>query len=473
MVLLLADAAAHIDEVWTAEAVPLLHDYIAIPALSPMFDADWQAAGHLDRATLLLSDWARSRNIIGLKVSTHQLSGRTPVIVCEVPPFGAGSAERTVLLYGHLDKQPEMMGWRADLGPWKPVLEGERLYGRGGADDGYAIFSALSAIEAVQASGGSHDRCVVLIEASEESGSPDLIAHVDSLATTIGSPSLVVCLDSGCLDYNRLWVTTSLRGLAGVVLRVDVLEEGVHSGSASGVVPSSFRIMRQLLERVEDAHTGAVLIGACHVPIPEYRVAEAQRTAGETSPLSNEFPLFGNTRPMTEDAVEQILARTWRPTLSVTGADGIPPTAIAGNVLRPFTSLRLSFRLPPTAPSHSALAQIQRALTENPPYGAHVELLASEAADGWHAPAFAPWLHEALERTSRNIFGQDYRAFGEGGSIPFMAMLQQRFPESQFFVTGVLGPRSNAHGPNEFLHIPTARRISAAVAQILDAQSTV
>jgi acetylornithine deacetylase/succinyl-diaminopimelate desuccinylase-like protein len=473
MVLLLADTAAHIDELWTTEAIPLLHDYIAIPALSPMFDADWHNSGHLDRATLLLSDWAKTRNIVGLTVRTHTLSGRTPVIVCEIPPFGVGSAERTVLLYGHLDKQPEMTGWRADLGPWKPVLEGERLYGRGGADDGYAIFSALSAIEAVQASGGSHDRCVVLIEASEESGSPDRIAHVNALAPTIGSPSLVVCLDSGCLDYDRLWVTTSLRGLAGGVLRVDVLDEGVHSGGASGVVPSSFRIMRQLLDRVEDAQTGAVLIDACHVPIPEYRVAEAQRTAGETAPLSSEFPLFGNTRPMTEDAVEQILARTWRPTLSVTGADGIPPTSIAGNVLRPFTSLRLSFRLPPTAAAHPALEQIQRALTENPPYGAHVELLAGEAADGWHAPAFAPWLHEALERTSHNIFGQGYRAFGEGGTIPFMAMLQERFPEAQFFVTGVLGPRSNAHGPNEFLHLPTALRVTAAVAQILDAQTGV
>jgi acetylornithine deacetylase/succinyl-diaminopimelate desuccinylase-like protein len=226
-----------------------------------------------------------------------------------------------------------------------------------------------------------------------------------------------------------------------------------------------------LLDRVEDAKTGAVLIDACHVPIPEFRVADAKRTAGETAPLSSEFPLFGGTRPMTEDAVEQILARTWRPTLSVTGADGIPPTAIAGNVLRPFTSLRLSFRLPPTAPSHPALEQIKRTLTENPPYGAHVELLASEAADGWHAPAFSPWLHEALDRTSNNLFGRGYRAFGEGGSIPFMAMLQQRFPDSQFFVTGVLGPRSNAHGPNEFLHVPTARRVSAAVAQVLDAQA--
>jgi acetylornithine deacetylase/succinyl-diaminopimelate desuccinylase-like protein len=373
-----------------------------------------------------------------------------------------------VLLYGHLDKQPEMTGWRQDLGPWLPVREGDRLYGRGGADDGYALFSALTALEAVQTSGGSHHRCVVIIEASEESGSMDLPAHIEALAARIGTPSLVVCLDSGALDYERLWVTTSLRGIAGGVLRVDVLSEGVHSGAASGVVPSSFRVVRQLLDRVEDSRSGAVLVDACHIPIPEYRVAEARQTAGEVALLSTEFPLLPGVQPMSDDAAEQILNRTWRPTLSVTGADGLPEVARAGNVLRPFTSLRLSFRLPPTVESEPALAAIRSALTNDPPSGAHVELLAGEAADGWNAPAFAPWLDAAMRRASESAFGTGYRAFGEGGSIPFMRMLQQRFPEAQFFVVGVLGPHSNAHGPNEFLHLPTAERITRAVAHVLN-----
>jgi acetylornithine deacetylase/succinyl-diaminopimelate desuccinylase-like protein len=397
------------------------------------------------------------------------------VIICEIPAFGvaaSGAASGdTVLLYGHLDKQPEMTGWRADLGPWLPVREGDRLYGRGGADDGYALFGALTAIEAVQASGGSHRRCIVIIEASEESGSPDLPVHIEALAERIGTPSLVVCLDSGALDYDRLWVTTSLRGLAGGVLRVDVLREGVHSGSASGVVPSSFRVVRQLLDRVEDSRTGAVLVDACHVPIPEHRIAEARQTATEVLPIASEFPFVSGVKPMTDDAVEQILNRTWRPTLSVTGAGGLPDIERAGNVLRPFTSLRLSFRLPPTVESEPALAAIRSALINDPPAGAHVQLLAGEAADGWSAPAFAPWLDAAMRGASEAAFSVGYRAFGEGGTIPFMHMLQQRFPDAQFFVTGVLGPHSNAHGPNEFLHLPTAERITRCVAHVLNEHS--
>jgi acetylornithine deacetylase/succinyl-diaminopimelate desuccinylase-like protein len=471
-----SSSIAELQHHWELDVVPVLKDYIAIPALSPMFCAEWEAEGHITRAVALLRDWAASRTLNAMTVTVHTIVGRTPVIVCDIPSFGlAGSAAanlETVLLYGHLDKQPEMTGWRADLGPWKPVIENDRLYGRGGADDGYALFSALTAIETVRANGGAHHRCVVLIEASEESGSPDLLEHVDALEDVIGKPTLVVCLDSGALDYNRLWVTTSLRGLAGGVLRVDVLEEGAHSGSASGVVPSSFRVLRQLLDRVEDAATGAVLIDACHSPIPEHRIAEATRTASEVRPIASEFTLVGSTQPMSNDPVEQILARTWKPTLSVTGSDGMPPTNVAGNVLRPFTSLRLSFRLPPIADADVALAAIRSALTNDPPSGAHVELLAAEAATGWHAPEFSPWLHEALGHASMASFGQDYRAFGEGGTIPFMRMLQLRFPESQFFVTGVLGPQSNAHGPNEFLHLPTAYRVTQAVADVLSAHAT-
>jgi acetylornithine deacetylase/succinyl-diaminopimelate desuccinylase-like protein len=488
---------------WTADVVPTLCDYIAIPALSPMFSPDWSQTNHLLAAVVLLKDWAAARKIVGLQVEVHSLPNRTPVIVCEVAAFGmgktpsfmkrstdhavegggveggaveggvvAGAVVDTVLLYGHLDKQPEMTGWRSDLGPWIPVLEGDRLYGRGGADYGYALFSALSAIEAVQNSGGQHHRCVVIIEASEESGSPDLPAHIEALAARIGTPSLVVCLDSGCLDYDRLWATTSLRGLAGGVLRVDVLSEGVHSGSASGVVPSSFRVIRELLDRVEDSRTGAVLIDACHVPIPEHRLMEAQRTASEIAPAASEFPFLPEVRPMNRDSLEQILNRTWRPTLSVTGADGLPGIGRAGNVLRPFTSLRLSFRLPPTVESETALSAIRSALTNDPPSGAHVELLAGEAADGWHAREFAPWLDRAMQRASAASFGMGYRSFGEGGTIPFMRMLQVRFPTAQFFVTGVLGPHSNAHGPNEFLHLPTAQRVTRCVAHVLIEHAT-
>src|SRR6478609_4626239 len=240
---------------WVAERfahsiVPTLTKYIAIPNKSPSFDAGWKQAGHMDRAVELLSSWAREALPEGATLEVVQLGERTPVIFIDVPGT-AGAAGDTVMLYGHLDKQPEMTGWREGLGPWIPVLDGDKLYGRGGADDGYAAFASLTAIRGLQLAGGKHARCVILIEACEESGSFDLPHYIEKLAPRIGQVDLVVCLDSGCANYDQLWSTTSLRGMMAATLRVDILTEGVHSGDASGVVPSSFRILRQLISRVE------------------------------------------------------------------------------------------------------------------------------------------------------------------------------------------------------------------------------
>ncbi len=464
-----ATLAGHVEQVWADEILPALHDYIAIPNVSVLFDPNWREHGHMQRAVRLVHDWCAARPIAGLEIYVHELPERTPVIVVDVPASGGGATD-TVLLYGHLDKQPAMTGWRDGLGPWTPVVEGDRLYGRGGADDGYAAFASLLAIEAAQAAGLPHGRCVVLIEASEESGSVDLPAHIDALADRIGDPDLVVCLDSGCLDHDRLWTTTSLRGLVAGELRVDILDEGVHSGEASGVVPSSFRIARQLLERIEDSATGRMLLDELHVDIPADRRAEAAATAAEF-PIGGHFPFVAGARPAVDDPVEQLLARTWRPTLSVTGASGLPPVESAGNVLRPHISLALSVRIPPTCDPSAAVAALEQALTTAPPYGARVELRNAHGGPGWNAPPFAPWLSAALDGASQAEFGNPARSFGEGGSIPFMGMLGQRFPRAQFVITGVLGPGSNAHGPNEYLHLPTARRLTRVIARVLAAHA--
>jgi acetylornithine deacetylase/succinyl-diaminopimelate desuccinylase-like protein len=463
---------SNIEESWTKDVVPTLSDYITIPNVSMAYDADWEAHGHMDAAVELIRGWCAARPIEGLTVDVQRIPGRTPLIVCEIPATDPALAERSVLLYGHLDKQPEFMGWRDGLGPWTPVIEGDRLYGRGGADDGYAAFAALTAIETARADGIPHARCIVLIEASEESGSPDLPAHVAALAGRLGEPELVVCLDSGCLDTDRLWVTTSLRGLVGGTLTVEVLTEGVHSGKASGIVPSSFRLLRRLLDRIEDSATGSLVLPELHVDIPPERVEAARYTAADlTRPIADDYPWAGATRPMTDDPVEQQLNRTWRPTLSYTGADGFPSTSQAGNVLRPSTSLHLSLRLPPTCDDAAALAAVERALLADPPLGATVRFTDGQSAPGWSAPPFSPWLAAALDDVSTAAFGQPARTFGEGGSIPFMGMLGEQFPAAQFVVTGVLVPGSNAHGPNEFLHLPTARRVTECVARLLGAHA--
>lgn len=451
-------------EAWDGDIVPQLVEYIRIPNKSPMFDADWQKHGYMDAATDLLADWARKQPIAGMTVEVVRLENRTPLIYIEVP----GDGDDCVLLYGHLDKQPEMTGWADDLGPWTPVLKGDKLYGRGGADDGYAIFGSLTAIRALKDQGLPHSRCVILIEACEESGSYDLPYYVDHLAERIGKPSLVVCLDSGCGNYDQLWCTTSLRGLAGGNLTVNVLSEGVHSGDASGVVPSSFRILRQLLSRLEDQVTGKILIDDLFVEIPGERMIQAKRAAEVLgNDIFDKFPFLPGMLPMNEDLTELVLNRTWRPALSITGADGMPTLGNAGNVLRPFTAVKLSLRLPPTLNPKQASEILQRVLEANPPYGAKVEFEVEKSSTGWNAPALSPWLENAIDQASQQFFGAPAMYMGEGGTIPFMGMLGEKFPGAQFMITGVLGPHSNAHGPNEFLHIPTGKRVTSVVAKVI------
>ena len=460
----------HTTALWRG-LVPILSEYIAIPALSPAFDADWADHGHLDRAVDLIRTWCEGRTIPGMSVSVHRLEGCTPVVVCEIPATSGAEDAPPVLLYGHLDKQPEMEGWRDDLGPWKPVLEGDRLYGRGGADDGYSAFAALGAIEAVQAAGGAHPRCVLLMEGSEESGSPDLPAYIDELADVIGTPQLIVCLDSGAADYEHLWITTSLRGMAGGNLTVRVVEEGLHSGGYGGFVPDGFRILRRLLERIEDSSDGRILLGEAWVDVPPETEAALARAASRVGAgRVGEAPLTPGVDPVTgDDPLEAMLATTWRPQLTVVGQDGLPPTARAGNVLRPETTLKLSLRIPPHVDPDAVLPALEHALTDDPPHGAQVTFGDQAGAWGWAAPPTAPWLDDALQAASDRFFGAPALEFGEGGTIPFMAMLGQRFPGTQFLVTGVLGPHSNAHGPNEFLHLPTGRKVTAAVAVVLHA----
>ncbi|WP_428261969.1 M20 family metallopeptidase [Haliangium sp.] len=457
-----------VEQAYESSIIEVLTQYIRIPNKSPSYEPEWEKLGHMDEAVKLLAGWAEEHGIPGMKMSIERLPGRTPVIFIEVPASGGARPDDTVLLYGHLDKQPEMHGWDEDKGPWTPVLQDDKLYGRGGADDGYAIFASLTALRAMREQGIPHTRCVILIEGCEESGSYDLPHYIEALKDRIGTPSLVVCLDSGCGNYDQMWCTTSLRGLLIGTLRVDILREGVHSGDASGVVASSFRILRNLLDRLEDSSNGAILPKELYIEIPRDRVEQAVACASilNTS-VFDKFPFIPGAGSVNSELIELVLNRTWRPTLSITGVDGLPSLQSAGNVLRPFTSLRLSMRLPPTLDSAPAATFVKDLLEKDPPYGAKVSFLDVENANGWNAPPVSPWLEDAMHQASQAHFGRDAAFMGEGGSIPFMGMLGEAFPEAQFLITGVLGPMSNAHGPNEFLHIPTAKRLTCCVADVL------
>jgi acetylornithine deacetylase/succinyl-diaminopimelate desuccinylase-like protein len=470
-----------VDTAWDERIVPRLVDYIAVPAKSPMFDRDWQQHGLLDRVVTDAAAWVESRKVPGLTLEVLRLEGRTPVIFFEVPasrPAPADGVAPTVLMYGHLDKQPEFSGWRSDLGPWTPKLEDGKLYGRGGADDGYAIYAAVSAIEALKSQGVAHPRIVGLVESCEESGSPDLPAYIDALQGRLGEVSLVVCLDSGAGNYDQLWLTTSLRGNVTGTLKVEILAEGVHSGDASGLVPSSFRILRQVLDRLEDSTTGRLLPQSLHCQVPAERIEQARATAAILGDeVWKRFPWAcgadgGFALPTTTDPVEGLLNRTWRPTLSVTGVEGFPELGNAGNVLRPYSAFKLSLRLPPLVDGAQAAATLKTLLEDNAPYNARVTFqadgrLGAHGATGWNAPSLAPWLERSLNAASQAHFGAPLGYIGQGGTIPLMNQLQQGFPQAQMMVCGVLGPKSNAHGPNEFLHLPYGKRLTAAVAEVI------
>ncbi|MDF1794990.1 MAG: M20 family metallopeptidase [Coxiellaceae bacterium] len=451
---------------WDSEITPLLEEFISIPNKSVMFDPDWKAHGYMDQAVKLMVDWCEQQPIKGMQLEVIEEPGRTPLIYMDIP----GQNDDTILLYGHLDKQPEMVGWDEDKGPWKPVLIGDKLYGRGGADDGYAVFSALTAISTLQANDIPHSRCVVVIEASEESGSVDLVHYLKQLTPRIGSPSLIIALDSGCGNYEQMWNTTSLRGILGGSLTVKVAKEGVHSGQGSGVIPGTMMIMRELMDRIEDHHTGKILPEFLHVDIPQQRIEQAKQAAeilGDE--VVDAYAWHGNTKPMTSDATDLLLNRTWRSQVAITGADGLPPIADAGNVTLPEISFKLSVRLAPTLNPEAVIPELKALLENDAPYGATVEADFFEHGPGWNAPAISDWLADACDKASETFYGKPAAYHGEGGSIPFMGMLGDIYPEAQFLITGVLGPHSNAHGPNEFIHLPMAKKLTGCVASVIAA----
>ncbi|MBV8911162.1 MAG: M20/M25/M40 family metallo-hydrolase, partial [Gammaproteobacteria bacterium] len=415
----LQSLSASIDKTWEDSITERLTAYVRIPNKSPLFDPHWERNGHMEAAVQLMAEWCRAQPLPGASVEIRRLPGRTPLLLVDIP----GELPGCALLYGHLDKQPEFTGWMPGLGPWEPVLREGKLYGRGAADDGYAVFSSLTAIAALKRQQVRLPRCAVLIEACEESGSIDLPDHLAALGEAMGEPSLVVCLDAECGNYEQVWCTTSLRGNLVGTLRVRVLTEGVHSGMATGIAATPFRILEQLLARIESPVTGDLLLDELHVPIPRDRQEQARAAAQVLgASFAGKLPWAGAAQPLSNDPTELIINNTWRSTLAVTGADGLPPLISAGNVLLPELAVKLSLRLPPTCDAARATEAVREALEREPPYGVQVSFEAppGSGTGGWNAPAFAPWLLESIERASRAVFGRESVQIGCSGTIPFM-----------------------------------------------------
>ena len=461
----LAENYLFLENVWENSIIPKLMEYIKIPNKSPSYDPNWEEHGYMNKAVDLIQEWCQQQPVKGIKVEKMQIPGKTPVLLIDIP---GEQTENPILIYGHLDKQPEMQGWLENLGPWLPVIAEGKLYGRGGADDGYSAFSAVTAVSYLQNLNLPHCRVCILIEASEESGSIDLPFYLEKLYPRIGKPSLIIGLDSGCGNYDQLWGTTSLRGLIIGNLKIKVLTEGIHSGYGGGVVPSCFAILRMLLDRIEDASTGKIKIKELNTPVPEQQIHHTKLLAAtQKNKFRNKFPFAGHTEPLNQDDFELLLNQSWHPSLSITGIKGMPNFSSSGNVIIPELTIKLSIRIPPDCDPTVAISALNSALKKDIPFNAEVEFIKLESAEGWLAKPLSPWLTEACENASQTFFQKPAMFMGEGGSIPFMKILAKKFSEAEFFITGVLGPYSNAHGPNEFLHLEMAKKLTACIASII------
>ena len=454
-----------VEEWWDKSALPSLCEFVEIPALSPSFDSDWETNGYLDAAVNTFVAWTRSLPLKGLTVSVHRLKNRSPLLLVKIE----GDEDGEVVFYSHLDKQPEASGWSEGKGPWKPVIEDGWLFGRGSVDDGYGGYAGILSVLALQDQGVSHPTCRFLIETGEESGSPDLSYYLDELESVLGTPDLVIVLDTGGIDYDRLWVTESLRGIVAGTLSVKVSSVGVHSGHGSGVMPSSFRLARQLLSRIEDENTGEIKPEWLHIEITDKMKEQATKIIEMNSESTDDFPLLDGVEKQVNDPLDIFLTMNLSPSLSIIGADGIPSIQDAGNVLRTNTDLKISIRTPPGISAEEVAVKVQELLEKDPPNGAHVSAVMTEVADGFLSPELPEELSEMLEKAGKQFYGNAPMSLFIGGTIPVMAMLQSRYPNSKFIITGAGGPGGNAHGPDEKLHISTAKKVTKCMAATVSA----
>jgi len=455
------------DEIWEQSILPSLSDFIEIKALSPLFEPDWANLGELDATIEIFCKWLDEQGISGMSYETHRIDDLSPVLLVTIEGTGPGE----VIFYSHLDKQPSKPElWSEGLHPLRAVRRDPWLYGRGSVDDGYGGYLCATSIRLLQEAGEPHPRCTMIIETCEESGSFDLPPYLEELTDQLGNPDMVVVMDSGGPDYDHVWMTEALRGLVSGTLSVKVSHEGIHSGNSGGSIPSSFRIQRILLDRVEDSATGRVLIPEMHADIPQEvrdKAVALRDIVGNS--IWEQFPTVDSLRQASESTEDMIVAMNWEPTLSIIGADGMPSVQVAGNVLRTNTDLKLSFRIPPGVDSEAAIACAKKILEEDPPYGAEVTFTPDSSADGFHAPPLSGTVSDAIHDASMELTGLPPLATWTGGTIPFMAMMQGKYPEAMFLCTGSSGPGNNAHGPDEKLHIPSSKRLTVALSATVSA----
>jgi acetylornithine deacetylase/succinyl-diaminopimelate desuccinylase-like protein len=383
-------------------------------------------------------------------VQTLSVNGGQPAVVARRPaPDGAP----TVLLYAHHDVQPvgAVRDWLSE--PFTPTQRGERLYGRGSADDKAGIAAHLAAVRAYD--GEPPVGVTVFVEGEEEVGSPTLAAFLDAYGDLLAADVIVIA-DSGNWAVGKPALTTSLRGLADVVVEVRTLEHAVHSGMFGGPVPDALSCLCRLLATLHDDAGNVAVQGLISGPAAELDYP-LDRFRAEASVLDG-VELIGTGT---------VVERLWtRPALSVLAIDA-PRVAEASNTLIPVASAKVSLRVPPDNDARAALTALTSHLHSHAPWGAQVSVTAGDTAQPVAINAEGP-AYDVTRSAFRDAWdGEEPVDIGIGGSIPFIAAFAEAFPDAAILVTGIGDPDTRVHGANEGLHLAEFRRVCLAEALLL------
>ena len=452
----------YIEKMFTYNMIPNLMNFIRIPNLSPAYDYEWNTNGLLLKAANLIIAYAKSLEIKNAQINLIQDKGYSPLIFIEIPASRPND-NRTVLLYAHFDKQPHGTGWDDDKGPTKPVIQNGRLYGRGSADDGYASFSMLTAIKACQEHNCPLPRICLIFEGAEESTDEHLTYYFNKLLPIIGENVIAfIPLDSGCADYDRLWITNSLRGVCDYEINIQTLDNNISFGpEASGRIAENLFILRKAIDAVMDTSTGDVKIEEFYVKdIPEEIQEEMDKEieiVGEQ--FFKEIPLYEGVKPLKTDIKEAMINNRWKPTCSILGIDNCPKIEDNGFGVKKSITVKMSMRLPPGIDSHAALEALKKVVKENIYFDAKVKFLSAEVADGWKLTNFSEKTKNVLNKASKEYFGNELVFKGMGGSIPFITYFQTKYPNADVICTGILGADCFEHGPNENLHLEACKKM--------------
>jgi len=454
---------------WEAggQAIEGLMNLVRVPNLSPDYDKEFLTNGLIMKAIDVTKAWMETQGIKGLQSTVYHDPGRWPLLRVDIPAFNGGS--RHILCYGHLDKMPHLdaAGWSEGLSATNPVIRGPKVYGRGTNDDGYNSFLVITALRYLEEHNLPHPKITILLETGEESSDEEITRYLHDLHDSIGDVDLICILDAESQDYETVWMCKSLRGVVAGVLSVKHLAVPCHSGMATGLVPSTFRIARELISRIENEKTGEILFPEAHVEIPQNRIDQCNAIAAHLGQGSVEIvTLLPGAKYLSEDFGQLLLNKAWKPGLAVTGQRGLPIVEEGSNVIRPETALKLSLRIPPGVDAEKCQAAMKKILEADPPYGATVEFKPLGAGCGWYGKDFDPLLDAAIKKATKAAFGAEPLYYGEGGSIPLCNTFQELWGKAQIIVTGCAGPDAKPHGYDESLDLPYTGKFTAVVASI-------